>query len=153
MLSLTYSLRTAQDLYDKLKRDADSLDVVMSGDCVFNFVVTGYHLREWIAKDRTVDPDIKIRLDQASTHRWLLICADLANASKHFVQAPKKRVHKAESRSGYGVGRYGKGEYSVGEESIQLTLPDGTTVSAGELRWGVMLLYAFVFGEHPSLPD
>ena len=140
------------DLYGKLKRDADLLDEVVSGDRFFNFVVTGYHLREWINKDHTVGAEIKTRLDQASSHRWLLICADVANASKHFVQAPKKTVQKAESSSGYGVGRYGKGEYGVGEESIHLTLPDGTEVTAAELRRGVMQLYAFVFGEDSSLP-
>ncbi len=128
-------------------------DEVVSGDRFFNFVVTGYHLREWINKDHTVGAEIKTRLDQASSHRWLLICADVANASKHFVQASKKTVLKAESSSGWWCRALREGESNgVGEESIQLTLPDGTEVTAVELRRGVMQLYAFVFGENSSLP-
>jgi hypothetical protein len=144
-MTLTYSLQTASDLYAKLKRDAVALDERVTGDGLFNLVVTGYHLAEWIRKDPTAATDIKARLGEVQSHLIMRVCGDLANASKHFVQRGKDSIKSAESTQGFGMGRYVKGPYGVGEESIQLTLEDGALVGAIEFSRRLLAVHSYVF--------
>ena len=144
-MSLTYSLQTARDLYSKLGRDAAALEGVVNADHAFNFLVTAYHLAEWVSKDPSLPPDVNNRMNDAKNDVAFRLCADLANASKHFVQNAKADAKKTVVTQGYGVGRYGAGPYGVGEESITITKADASNVNLLELRDQIMNLYAAVF--------
>lgn len=146
-MALTYSLRTAADLYAKLKRDAAALDEEVSSDNAFDFLVTAHHLEEWIRKDPTTRGPIAERLAALKPNSYLTLCSDLANASKHFVQGRKGAIEEVHGDQGFGMGRYGKGSYGVGEESITIHLADGTSLSILDLSNEVMKFYGQVFDD------
>jgi len=82
---LTYHFQTPRDLFEKLKRDGAKLDLEVTGDNVFNFVITAYHLRDWIEAgpaqgSQAIEADLRALWREAA----IKICRDLANASKHF---------------------------------------------------------------------
>ena len=141
-MSLTYSFEKAQDLFDKMIRDAHALEEAVSGDRAFNFVITAFHLKDWIEQDPSVSQSAKDDLDMIRSNRYFQICRDLANASKHMVitKYPPSTAG-ASSNQGWNVGRYGKGPYGVGEESIKITHTDGSVVSILELKDKMMSLW------------
>jgi len=149
-MALTYSLRSAVDLYEKLKRDAAALDEQVTGDRAFNFLVTAHHLEEWVKKDPTAKGPIAERLAALKPNNYLALCSDLANASKHFVQGRKGEIDHVHGDQGFGMGRYGKGSYGVGEESITIHLADGTSLSILQLSCEIMKLYGQVFDDATS---
>lgn len=144
-MGLTYSLRNAPDLYGKLQRDAASLEEMVNGDRVFNLLITAYHLQEWIDKDPDVPIFVRTRLGEVRSHPRMMLCADLANASKHFVQRRKGEAREVSSTQGLGVGRFGKGLFGHGEESVVVQLTDGSSLDVLELCDAVMKLYTYVF--------
>ena len=148
-MGLRYGLRTATDLFHKLCRDSVALEAEVSSDGTFNFVLTAYHLREWIASDPSLEvaPDVLQRLDAS---KWFQACRDLANASKHFELDPTRNPDptlRAESARGFGVGRYGVGPYGLGEESISIHLKSGEIVNVLQLVRGIMALYEPIFDD------
>jgi hypothetical protein len=58
-LSLTFDLKSARDLLAKVKRDAAALDVQVTSDRLFNFIVTSYCLIDWVKTDPTVPQSAK----------------------------------------------------------------------------------------------
>lgn len=70
-----HEFTTPRNVYDKLVRDYEHLDMVVSGDTFFNFVSTAYFLLEWLknaqqnetlsrfVKRLAKDPNIKICKD------------------------------------------------------------------------------------------
>lgn len=150
-MSLTFGLSSAKDLHAKLHRDAALLEKEVTSDGLFNFVVTGYSLVDWVKKDTSVPAAARTakEVDVLYADRWLEVCGDLATAAKHFTF--KKRIPittSATSRKGWGMGRLGKGGYGVGEESIKVQLNDGTEFSALELVKGVLASWDNFFSRH-----
>lgn len=140
-MTLTFGFASTRDLFEKLKRDADALDEEVTSDRLFNFVVTGYSLIDWIKNDPTVPASAKARasLQGLYSDRWLKVCGDLATASKHFTLTSRKPIAKsATAAQGFGVGRFGKGGFGVGEESIEVQLNDGTSFHCLDLVEGVL---------------
>jgi hypothetical protein len=128
---LTYGLKTARDLLEKLKRDGSLLDDEVTSDRFFNFVTTGYSLIDWLKHEPTV---AQSDVDAMYHDQWIKICGDIANASKHFSLNTRKSItSKVESQQGFGVGRFGKGGFGVGEEGIVIELNDGSSFSCLEL--------------------
>lgn len=145
MPHLTYGLKSARGLLEKLKRDGKLLEQQINTDRFFNFVITAYHLCDWAAKE------LSIERNQLSI--WgnidIKICKDIANASKHFKLNYEATVaKKVDSKRGYGIGRYGKGNYGEGEEGINITLSDGSVINALELKNSVIELWTSFFDEH-----
>lgn len=116
-MSLTYGLKTAKDLLDKLRRDAKMLDDEVSSDRFFNFVITGYSLIEWVMKDPSVPQSAKTTSEKANLYKnqWLKVCGDIADASKHFtldlnrqkkllLQMPKRELAGAVAAGGKVAG-------------------------------------------------
>ena len=128
-MSLTFGLSSFRDLLAKLERDAQKLkSEEVNSDYFFNFVVTGYSLIDWVKHDPTVPASAKQSVQTLYADRWIKICGDLANASKHFsLTSRTPLVASTDVESGYGVGRYGMGGWGVGEQSIEITLSDGST--------------------------
>ena len=93
-MSLRYGLRSAADLFAKLRRDSAALEAEVSSDSTFNFVVTAYHLKEWIASDPSIEVD-PTKLERIARSKWFQACRDLANASKHFELDPRRNPDPA----------------------------------------------------------
>jgi len=63
----------------------------VTSDCVFNFVVTGYSLIDWIKNDSRLPSSARNANAINALYRDLKICGDLANGCKHFVLDRNKR--------------------------------------------------------------
>ena len=150
-MTLTFGLATARDLFAKLQRDSQALDDEVTSDRLFNFVVTGYSMIDWIKRDPSVPPSAKMPAEIQSLYdnQWLKVCGDLATAVKHFKLTQRVPVTAATSASqGFGVGRYGKGGFGVGEESIEVQLNDGTIFHCLDLANGVLSSWQSFFAVH-----
>ncbi len=147
----TIGLETAKDLRDKLRRDSVLLDKEVTSDALFNFVVTGYSLIDWIKHDSNVPSHARSSEEITNLYedKWLKVCGDLATSAKHFKITKRKPVIDAtKSREGWGMGRYGKVGYGVGEVSIMVMLSDGSEFSALELMNGVLASWDVFFSKH-----
>jgi hypothetical protein len=148
-MSLTYSFEKARDLFDKMILDADALQKTVSGDRAFNFVITAFHLKDWIEQDPSVSQSANGDLQMIMSNKYFQICRDLANASKHMVITRyQPSTDDASSNQGWNAGRYGKGPYGVGEESIKITHSDGSVISILELKDNIVSLWKDFFQKH-----
>lgn len=150
-MSLTYGLASICDLYAKLLRDANALDDEVTSDRMFNFVLTGYSMIDWVRNDPSVPASAKgeATVNGLRSDKWIKICGDLATACKHFELKYRVPITAAAtSDNGFGMGRYGKGGYGLGEESIQIQLNDGTRYSCLDLVNGVKETWQRFFATH-----
>lgn len=151
IMSLTYGLSSICDLYAKLQRDAAALDEEVTSDRIFNFVLTGYAMIDWIKNDPSVPASAKASaaVDGLYSDQWLKICGDLATANKHFKLTKREPITKSvTAANGFGMGRYGKGGYGVGEESIVVQLNDGTSFNCLDLVNGVQVTWQKYLAVH-----
>jgi hypothetical protein len=151
MPALTYSFKSAQDMLNKLRREHQRLLTEVSGDNFLNFVVTAYHLAEWVEKDPKVPAAAKNDIPTVRKASSIATCRDLTNASKHFnLKAGYKDqvASTATSMSGWGAGRYGVGGYGIGEESITIDLLDGTSLNALGLAADALQEWESFFTRH-----
>ncbi len=150
-MSLTYGLQNGRDLFEKLKRDAALLEKEVSRDHFFHFVITAYHLCEWLEHDSAIHKKVKSDLVNIRKEKSIAVCRDIANASKHYKLNKNYKnlvTDSADSSQGYGMGRYGAGAYGVGEEQIDIVLSDGTKLNALELKNNVIVLWKGFFSKH-----
>ena len=150
-MTLIFCLNSVRDLFAKLQRDSDALDEEVTSDGLFNFVVTGYSMIDWLKNDPAVPASAKadIVVSDLRKDKWLKVYGDLAIASKHFKLKQRVPVTSSATTSqGFGVGRYGKGGYGVGEESIEVQLNDGATFHCIELVQGVIASWQTFFAAH-----
>ena len=148
---LTYALKCAKDLFEKLKRDAALLDQEVTSDRFFNFVITAFHLCDWVKRDRSIKE--KGKCPTPENNDYIAICKEIANASKHFGPDERKQknavVEQVNSEKGlYGGGRYGKGLYGEGEEDIKITLKGGTVENALDFKNEVVALWTSFFNNY-----
>jgi hypothetical protein len=150
-MALTFGLTSLSDLFAKLKRDAEALDEKVTSDRLFNFVLTGYSMIDWVKNDPSVPASAKSPAVVSALYqdKWLKVCGDLATAVKHFSLTTRKPITaSATAESGFGVGRFGKGGWDVGEESIEVKLNDGTSFSCLELTRGVISFWETFLNTH-----
>ena len=148
-MALTFNLETVTDLYKKLERDARALDEKVTSDRLFNFVVTGYSLIDWIKNDPSIAAAAKNDTKCLYEDRWLKVCGDLATACKHFkIDQRPPITSNTSSSTGFGMGRYGKGVYGIGEESIEIKLNDGSSFQCDELVSNVLSTWKCFFTTH-----
>jgi hypothetical protein len=118
---------------------------------MFNFVVTGYSMIDWVKNDPSVPATAKAGsvVQDLYKDKWLKVCGDLATASKHFTLTSRVPITSAATTAqGFGLGRYGKGGYGVGEESIEVQLNDGTSFHCLDLVQGVVASWQSFFLAH-----
>lgn len=122
--TLTYGFSSVRDLYAKLQRDAQTLlDEGVTSDGLFNFVLTGDSMIDWVKNDSSLPETARTQsaMNGLYADRWLKVCKDLANASKHFTLTRGEPITlSATSEKGFGLGRFGMGGFGVGEESIYI---------------------------------
>ncbi len=107
-MSGIFELKTAKDLYSKLKREylAFENDQINS-DIAFNFFVTAWHLLEWAYPgDKSTQKTIR------DSNVVLQICEHLAVGAKHFKPTSKKHTSVKDSDISGGV--WAKGGWANG---------------------------------------
>jgi hypothetical protein len=150
-MSLTYGLKTARDVLAKLRREHSRLLKEVTSDDFFNFVVTGYHLTDWIERDPTIPTAAKNDLASVRANSCIAACRDLTNASKHFELSKgykNQAAASADATSGFGAGRFGAGAYGVGEESISIMLLNGIQYDALGFAQDVLKCWGTFFAKH-----
>ena len=85
-MTLTFGLSSTRDLFAKLQRDAAALESEVTSDRLFNFVVTGYSMIDWVKHDPSIPATAKAPAAVQTLYddKWLKVCGDLATAVKHF---------------------------------------------------------------------
>jgi hypothetical protein len=144
-------LASASALIAKLKRDHAQLVEEVNSDRLFNFVVTGYSLIDWVKHDPTVPEKARKFASSGALHsnEWLKVCGDIATAAKHFTLTTRTPITgEVSSAQGYNVARYGKGPYGVGEENIVIRMLDGREISLWEFVPAVVAVWDAFFAEH-----
>ncbi|MBN1411670.1 MAG: hypothetical protein JW969_12555 [Spirochaetales bacterium] len=144
-MDLRYGFNNAKDLLSKLKRDISLLDEQVTGDRFFNFIITAYHLLEWIKNDESLSLEVRNEVECIYDNKYFIICHDIANASKHFELLKPPKTQSAVSNQGWGCGRYGKGAWGVGEESIDIVCSDGTKINALTLSQEILKMWESFF--------
>ena len=91
-MAQSYSFQTPRNLYEKLCRDSEKLDVIIDGDYLFNFISTAHHLQDWIKKSPLKSSTtIKRFLKRLSDDSNLTICRDVVLAQAHFEITSEKK--------------------------------------------------------------
>ena len=88
-MTQSYNFQTPLDLYEKLCRDAEKLEIVIDGDHLFNFISTAHHLKDWIKKSPLKDSTtIKRLFKRLNNDENLNTCAEIVAANSHFAIHP-----------------------------------------------------------------
>ena len=150
-MALTFGFSSIRDVFSKLERDAAALAEEVTGDGLFNFVITGYSMIDWVKNDPSVPVAAKAAnvVQALYDDQWLKVCGDLATAGKHFTLTSRTPItDSTRSERGFGVGRFGTGAFGVGEESIEIQLNDGTTFDSLDLVKGVLSSWKAFFSAY-----
>lgn len=118
-------LQSVEDLFGKLERELARLEADVTPDNYFNFVITAYHICDWVEKGPGASKPVLRELESFRGQLPIRVCRDIANGSKHFQlddNYSNKVVADATCIVGFGVGAYGKGSYGVGELAVRITL-------------------------------
>lgn len=90
-MAQTYIFHSPRNLYEKLQRDSEKLEVVMDGDYLFNFISTAFHLQDWIKKSPLKSSTtIKRFLKRLGEDNNLKVCNDIVVANSHFEVMPSE---------------------------------------------------------------
>lgn len=80
-----HDLSSPRNLFEKLLRDGERLDLEISGDNVFNFVSTAFHLQHWIKNSPLIASEIMKRiLRRITKEENIKHCEKIARANEHF---------------------------------------------------------------------
>ena len=84
-MKYVHDFQTPRNIFEKLIRDSDKLDNRVSGDAIFNFILTAYHFQEWIKKSPIESTEsVKRLLRKAANHKYIKLCKDIITAKVHF---------------------------------------------------------------------
>jgi hypothetical protein len=149
-MSLDYGFRTPRDLYEKLKRDAAKLDDQVNADNLFNFVVTAWHMQDWIKNGPAKSsPAIEADRNRLRVNEYVQICRDMANASKHFTLTYDPTVSSITREGAFTVGRSSVGGPDmVGGLDRYIIHVDSDRHGVGEVVREVLQLYEAFLTKH-----
>jgi hypothetical protein len=157
-VALTPGLADSCALFEKLKHDGALLNEKVDAYRFFNFVVTGWSLRDWINSDTSLPSTVRAALDNLHQRDlWLGLCRDFANASKHFTLTYTSKIVSATPTDEgpgtvYGSGVYGAGVYGRGAADIDIRLNDGRQLYCPDLVKGVIATWEAFFVRHRLCP-
>jgi hypothetical protein len=154
---IRYDIRDYWDLFAKFEREVARFDTDPSPDNLFNAMVTGWSLVDWIKSDpqvsRVAKDDLKLLTNRPAPNKpapdgFLRLCADVATSSKHAVishyEPSVSQVEALEGRYGegyYGLGRYGGGRYYAIHTKSKI-------YDAWEILQGAITFYKNFFTRH-----
>ena len=164
MGNYSFGIKTAHDLYCKLKREfAKHQNNPTDSDLAWNCAVTAWHVREWVWKERLStkagedvglfgvsfgsDQNYNTELNRRCPKYKLL--RDVCNGSKHFEPRDLGAVRSTATRGGgfgrmqFGVGGFGEDPY------LAVFLDDGSIVRFSDVLGQVVGLWDTVFRNEP----
>ncbi len=84
-MKITHEFSTPRNIFEKLIRDYEQLDIRVNGDNVFNFVSTAFHLQEWVKRAPIHSTQRGKRLiTKASGENCIKLCKDIITAKKTY---------------------------------------------------------------------
>lgn len=140
------------DLLEKLRNDVELLEDEVTSYRFFNLAITGYHIIDWIKNNKSVSATTREAVKNMYENKYISVCRDVANASKHFEfkkNYENRKIKSAKSIQGpCGTGRYGKGLFGIGEEQITIECLDGDKYDALEVARAILKTWDDFFKEH-----
>lgn len=84
-MKITHEFSTPRNIFEKLIRDYEQLDIRVNGDNIFNFFSTAFHLQEWIKKAPIHSTQQGKRLvSKAAGEHCIKVCKDIVTAKKNY---------------------------------------------------------------------
>ena len=84
-MQVVHNFETPRNIFEKLIRNDEQLDMFMNGDNMFNFVSTAYHLMEWIKRSpMQTTEQVKRLVKKAAQNRYIKICKLIITAKVHY---------------------------------------------------------------------
>ncbi len=84
-MKINHTFNSPRNIYEKLIRDSEALDIRINGDNMFNFLSTAFHIQEWLKKSPISDTEQGKRLlRKASKEDWMKVCKEVLNAKNTF---------------------------------------------------------------------
>lgn len=84
-MKITHEFSTPRNIFEKLIRDYEQLDIRVNGDNVFNFVSTAYHLHEWVKRAPIHTSQQGKRLvEKAVGKDCIKLCREIITAKKTY---------------------------------------------------------------------
>ncbi|MFC1737970.1 hypothetical protein ACFL1G_02845 [Planctomycetota bacterium] len=149
---LTCKLNGPCDLLEKLRNDVELLEDEVTSYRFFNLAITGYHIIDWIENNKSIPRAAREAAEKMREDKYISICRDLANASKHFKLRKDYKNRKTDSvesvQGPCGTGRYGKGLCGIGEEQITIECLDGDKYDALEIARAILKTWDDFFKKH-----
>jgi hypothetical protein len=155
---LISAYQSSADIALKLFREAgrawkttDQLDMA---DHLFNFCVTHVSLRDWMAKEtnQNVSDNTFSTSWRALGDNLFGVCADIANASKHFAIKKASANSKPEKLVAYTVHGVVPG-LEINRDSFQIDLGDGNQVDLLMFIYKVCMGWEEYYRTDANLPE
>jgi hypothetical protein len=84
-MQVVHNFETPRNIFEKLIRNDEQLDMFMNGDNMFNFISTAYHLMEWIKRSpMQTTEQVKRLVRKAAQNRYIKICKLIVTAKVHY---------------------------------------------------------------------
>lgn len=84
-MKITHEFLTPRNIFEKLIRDYEQLDIRVSGDNFFNFLSTAYHLQHWIKNAPMHETEQGKRLEKkAAKEDCIKLCKEIVTAKKNY---------------------------------------------------------------------
>ena len=113
-------------------------------DDMYSFFQNCWHMRDWIRYDDSIPEKTRAAIrTEAERTKALLVCADLANASKHLKLTKPPRVGAEDRQLRITIGA----DASVSWEYI-IEMSDGTTVSAADAAVAAVSAWTDILNRH-----
>ena len=124
-MKITHEFSTPRNIFEKLIRDYEQLDMRMNGDNVFNFLSTAFHLQEWIKNAPIHSTQQGKRLVAKAAHKdCIKLCRDIITAKKTY----KVVINDPRAQSAPDYSRrprvYDIDHYKVGSKEYTLIVGD-----------------------------
>ncbi len=84
-MTVVHDFSAPRNLFEKLLRDSERLNRELSGDSIFNFVSTAFHLQHWIKHSPLISSEVVKRLlKRIGGDENIKLCQAIARADRHF---------------------------------------------------------------------
>ena len=84
-MKINHTFDSPRNIYEKLIRDSEALDIRINGDNMFNFLSTAFHIQAWLKNSPITDTEQGKRLlKKASKEDWMKVCKDVISAKNSF---------------------------------------------------------------------
>ncbi len=84
-MSTVHEFQTPRNLFEKLVRDGDKLDMEVNGDNMFNFIATARHLCQWLKKSPSYYSEgVKRFVERVDDSDYIKRCTEMLTHNANF---------------------------------------------------------------------